>query len=163
MLRLAFALLLLAMPASAAQPDPSIIGAWRLVSFLTADATGKFKPVWQEPTGMIVYTADGHMAAQLYDAKRDKIGPLAIVSPLSKEQPTYRGLYTYFGSFTQDAAKHTLMHNVEGAMAPDWIGLKMDREYRFLTPDRLELRAKNDPSGKPAVGAALLVWERAKP
>jgi hypothetical protein len=149
------------MPASA-QTDPSIIGAWRLVSFLNADASGEFKPVWDQPTGMIVYTADGHMAAQLYDAKRPKVGPLSIVSPLSKDQPSYQGLYTYFGTFTQDAAKKTLMHNVEGAMAPDWIGLKMDRQYRFLTPDRLELKAANDPTGKPAPGASLLVWERAK-
>jgi hypothetical protein len=161
MLRLVFALLLLAMPANA-QTEPSLIGAWRLVSFLTADASGEFKPVWDEPAGMIVYTADGHMSAQLYDANRAKIGPQSYVSPLSKDQPSYHGLYTYFGAYTQDAANHTLMHNVEGAMAPDWIGLKMDRQYRFLSADRLELKAANDPTGKPAPGASLLVWERAK-
>jgi len=177
MFRIVFALLLLAAPASAqtvapqavaavatrTQMEPSIVGAWRLVSFLTADAAGVFKPVWEEPTGLIVYTADGQMAAQLYDAKRPKIGPLAIVSPLAAEQPSFRGLYTYFGTFTLDPAKQTVMHHVQGAMAPDWVGSTMEREYRFLTPDRLELRARNDPSGKPAVGASLLVWERSKP
>ena len=122
-----------------------------------------FKQVWDDhPAGLIVYTADGHMAAQLYDARRPKIGPLSIVTPLSPTQPSYTGLYTYFGTYTSDPAKHTVVHHVEAAMAPDWIGMAMDREYRFITPDRMELRARNDPSGKPAVGASVMVWERTK-
>ena len=162
MFRIVFALILLATSANA-KTEPSLVGSWRLVSFTTADANGVFKQVWDEhPAGLIVYTADGHMAAQLYDARRPKIGPLSIVTPLSPVQPNYAGLYTYFGTYTNDPAKHTVVHHVEAAMAPDWIGMAMDREYRFITPDRMELRARNDPSGKPAVGASIMVWERTR-
>ena len=163
MFRIILALVLMSSPV-VAKTNESIVGSWRLVSFLTADANGVFKEVWDDhPAGLIVYTADGHMAAQLYDARRPNIGPLAIVTPLAQTQPTFHGLYTYFGTYKVDPAKRTVAHHVEAAMAPDWIGMTMDREYRFLTPTRMELRARNDPSGKPAVGAAVMVWERTGP
>ncbi|MFN0180728.1 MAG: lipocalin-like domain-containing protein [Gemmatimonadales bacterium] len=76
MSRLVLALLFTLGPASAwAQLPPSLVGAWRLVSYTRADATGLDRPVWDDrPSGLIIYTADGHMAAQLYDARRPPLG-----------------------------------------------------------------------------------------
>jgi len=35
------------------------------------DAAGALRPYWgEQPTGLIIYTADGHVAAQLYDSRR---------------------------------------------------------------------------------------------
>jgi len=162
MLRLVLALLLISASAGA-QTNPSIVGTWRLVSFVAADSTGTYRPVWGDhPSGLIVYTADGHMAAQLYDPTRAKVGPMANASPLAPAQPSFAGLYTYFGTFVLDTVKHTVAHHVEGAMAPDWVGATLVREYRFLTPNRIELRVLTDPSGRPAAGQSILVWERTR-
>ena len=160
MIRFIFALLLISASAGA-QSQPSVVGTWRLVSYVAADSTGEYRPVWGDhPAGLIVYTADGHMAAQLYDPTRARLGPLSNASPLAATQPSFVGLYTYFGTFDLDTVKQTVSHHVEGAMAPDWVGATLVREYRFLTPDRIELRVLTDATGKPAAGESILVWER---
>jgi Lipocalin-like domain len=162
MLRLVLALFLISASAGA-QTSPAIVGTWRLVSFVAADASGKLRPVWGDhPSGLIVYTADGHMAAQLYDPARARLGPIANASPLDPTQPSFAGLYTYFGTFALDTVKKTVTHKVEGAMASDWVGGSLVRGYRFLTPDRIELSVITDSSGAPAAGQSILVWERVR-
>ena len=132
-----------------AHSDPSIVGTWRLVSFVARDSNGTYRPVWGDhPSGLIVYTADGRMAAQLYDPARARVGPLASVSPLSSSQPTYVGLYTYFGTYVVDTVARTVSHHVEGAMAPDWVGGTLVRGYRFLGANSIELRVLTDAAGK---------------
>jgi hypothetical protein len=127
--------------APAQAPDP-IIGTWRLVSFLSQDSTGQQRPVWGEhPTGLIIYTSDGHVSAQLYDPRRPRVGEIANAIPSAAAQASYGGLYTYFGTFSVDVSAHTVSHHVEGAMAPDWVGSTLIRAYRFLGPDRIELRS----------------------
>ena len=160
MIRFIFALLLTSASAGA-QSQPSVVGTWRLVSYVAADSTGEYRPVWGDhPAGLIVYTADGHMAAQLYDPTRARLGPLSNASPLAATQPSFSGLYTYFGTFVLDTIKQTVSHQVEGAMSPDWIGATLVRGYRFVTPDRIELRTLADPTGKTATVVSTLVWER---
>ena len=160
MIKFIFALLLISASAGA-QSQPSVVGTWRLVSYVAADSTGEYRPVWGDhPAGLIVYTADGHMTAQLYDPTRARLGPLSNASPLAATQPSFSGLYTYFGTFVLDTIKQTVSHHVEGAMSPDWIGATLVRGYRFLTPDRIELRTLADPTGRTATVVSTLVWER---
>ncbi len=43
-----------------------VIGAWRLVSFTAIDVNGAIAhPLGTEARGMLIYTADGHVSAQL--------------------------------------------------------------------------------------------------
>src|SRR4051794_10227762 len=101
------------------QAPDSVIGTWRLVSFVIPDSKGPPRVVWGEhPTGLIIYTADGHVSAQLYDPRRPRLGEIANATPLTPAQPAYGGLYTYFGTFSVDVSAHRVSHHVEGAMAP---------------------------------------------
>ncbi|MBK8247119.1 MAG: lipocalin-like domain-containing protein [Gemmatimonadetes bacterium] len=44
------------------------------MSMASPDSSGRQRPAWDEqPSGRIMYTADGHMAAQLYDTRRAKV------------------------------------------------------------------------------------------
>jgi hypothetical protein len=149
--------------AVSAQPADPIVGTWRLVSFSSADSTGQHRPVWGDhPTGLIIYTSDGHVSAQLYDPRRPRVGEIANAPPSAAEQGRYGGLYTYFGTYTLDADAHTVSHHVEGAMAPDWVGSTLVRGYRFLGPDRVELRVITDAAGRRRDNGSLLVWERVR-
>ena len=151
---------LLTTTATAQTPDV-MVGTWRLVSFVSPDSTGQQRPVWGEhPTGLIVYTADGHVSAQLYDPRRPRAGEIAKETPSAPAQPGYSGLYTYFGTFSVDTKARTVSHHVEGAMAPDWIGRTLVRAYRFIGPDRLELRVITDAAGRTRDDGSILVWER---
>lgn len=142
-----------------AQSSPGLVGAWRLESMVVRDANGTTTPYWGDrPTGLIVYTADGHMAAQVYDTRRPRLGvPWESAGP-EAARTAFVGLSTYFGTYAVDAAAQTVTHTVEGAMVPDWVGTKLVRRYRFLTPDRVELGVVPDAQ-LPGTGL-VLVWQR---
>lgn len=144
-----------------AQSSPSLVGTWRLVSYIRSDSAGAVQPYWDDrPSGLIVYTADGHVAAQLYDSRRPRVGhPWEHATP-EAARTAFVGLVTYFGTYALDPATGTVTHSVEGAMAPDWIGSKLVRAYRFIGPNQVELRVTGDARGQRVANGAVLVWER---
>jgi len=142
-----------------AQSSAELVGAWRLESMYVRDANGKTTPYWgASPTGLIVYTADGHMAAQVYDTRRPRLGVPWESAGAEAARTAFVGLSTYFGTYSIDASAQTVTHTVEGAMVQDWIGTKLVRRYRFLTPDRVELSVVPDAQ-LPSTGL-VLVWQR---
>jgi hypothetical protein len=144
-----------------AESTPNLVGTWRLVSVSLQDRTGARRPYWGErPSGLIVYTADGHVAAQVYDSRRPVLGvPWESASP-EAARTAFVGLSTYFGTYTVDPQAQTVTHTVEGAMVPDWIGSKLVRSYRFLDPDRVELGVV--PDAQVVASGLVLVWERVR-
>src|SRR5262249_30621018 len=136
---------------------------WRLVSMVNPDAGGGAKPYWDDrPLGLLVYTADGHVSAQLYDSRRAPLGARWGTVPGDAARAAYAGVITFFATYPIDVAAQTATRQVEGAMGPDWIGRNPLGAYRFRTPDRLELRTL--PSGDGARGptGTVLVWERVR-
>jgi hypothetical protein len=141
----------------------SIVGTWRLVSFLAVDGQGA-APYWDAAaTGLIIYTADGYVAAQLYDARRPRLGKEWEQADPSTARTLFAGLATYYGRYTVDTEASTVTHLVEGAMSPDWVGSRLVRSYRFLGPDRIELGILTNAEGQPATNRMVLVWERVGP
>ena len=156
-------ILFLAAPAAAtAQGASAFIGDWKLISFIQPDSTGGQHNQWgPAPLGIIHYSSSGMMAAQLYDERRK---PLTVpnfqdVSP-AEAHDAFVGLASYFGTFAVDTVAETVAHTVQGAMAPDWIGRKLVRGYRFLSANRIELRVITGTDGKPTKWGQVLVWER---
>ncbi len=80
----------------------AVLGAWELVSFVARDGTtGEDRhPLGTAPRGLIIYTADGHMSAQL--AESDMSDYIA-----------------YGGRFSVNEETSTLHHEVTISMAPD--------------------------------------------
>ena len=147
----------------AAQSPPTVVGAWRLVSFAESDASGRTRLYWDDKaSGLIIYTADGLMTAQLYDARRPRLGVRWELADADAARVAYVGLISYFGTYAVDEASSTITHTVQGAMVPDWIGTKLIRGYRFLSPDRMELRVLTDAGGQRAARGSVLVWERVR-
>ncbi|WP_411281529.1 lipocalin-like domain-containing protein [Gemmatimonas sp.] len=162
-----FCLLLLAcIPVDAEAQDASaFVGDWRLVSVLQPDSAGRTRPFWgPKPLGMIRYSANGVMAAQLYDERRPGlgVGNWGDVSP-EAARTALVGLASYYGTFTVDTVRRTIAHRVEGAMAPEWIGRTLVRGYRFLPGDCVELRVITGADGTPTTTGQVLVWERIPP
>jgi lipocalin-like protein len=145
------------------QQVSDLVGTWRLVSMDRPDSSGRRQPYWDErPIGLIIYTADGHVAAQLYDSRRPRLGVRWEIAPADAAQSAYAGLITYFGTYRVDRTSRTVTHTVEGAMSPDWIGNKLVRAYRFLGPDRVELRVITTGEGQPVANGPALIWERVR-
>jgi hypothetical protein len=141
-----------------------LVGQWELTTFVIPDSDGVTHPWWDDkPAGFIVYTADGFMSAQLYDTRRAAIGVRWDSASAEAARTHFAGLTTYYGTYVLDTLAHTVTHSVEGAMAPDWVGRKLVRSYRFITPNEVELRVITDANGRPTSIGPILVWRRADP
>lgn len=80
----------------------AVLGAWELVSFVARDAGADEDrhPLGLAPLGLILYTGDGHMSAQLADA--DMLGYIS-----------------YGGRFSVDEESSTLRHDVTMSLMPE--------------------------------------------
>jgi len=141
------------MKSDSPQSTASFIGTWRLVSYLVIELSGRTYPYWDDhPIGRLVYTADGHMSAQVYDARRSPLGVDPESASAESVRPLYVGSAAYFGTYSVDTATHRVTHVVEGSWLPDWIGRHLERSYRFVGDDQLEL----------SVPGFALLWQRVR-
>jgi hypothetical protein len=106
-----------------------LVGAWHLASITGSDG----KPVSMLPTGMLIYTRDGHMSVQLMYPKAD--------SALSN-QYVQAGYEASFGSYDVDEARHMLTHHVQGSITRELlVGKDLPRSYQFTTDGHLMIRS----------------------
>ena len=107
-----------------------LIGAWRLASMAGPD--GKPLPTGV-PTGILIYTRDGHMSVQLMYPK----------SPANQSnQYVLDGYEASFGSYEVDEVKHVLTHHVQGSITRDsLVGKDLRRVYQFTADGKLIIRS----------------------
>jgi hypothetical protein len=116
------------------QPAPGsdkekFIGAWHLATITGPDG----KPVSTTPTGMLIYTREGHMSVQLMYPKSE--------NALSN-QYVQAGYEASFGSYDLDEARHIVTHHVQGSITRDLlVGKGLPRIYQFTTDGRLIIRS----------------------
>ena len=119
----------------AAEPDSArekLIGAWHLVHIDAPGPDGKPMDIPQ-PTGMLIYTRDGHMSVQLMYPKS--------ASALSNKY-VLKGYEASFGSYELDEAKHMVTHHVQGSNTRDLlVGKDLPRVYQFTDEGRLIIKS----------------------
>jgi hypothetical protein len=107
-----------------------LIGAWHLTSMSGPDGKPMTSGV---PTGMLIYTRDGHMSVQLMYPKS--------AAALSNEY-VQNGYEASFGSYDVNDATHTVTHHVRGSNTGDrLVGKDLPRVYRFTPDGRLLIRS----------------------
>lgn len=123
----------------------AILGGWELSSFSSRDtATGAVShPLGRHPRGLILYTADGYMSAQL-TAGTDSTLPAG----------TY---IAYGGRFRVDEETATVHHEVSVSMLPELLASPQLRQAA-VAGDRLTLSATTTNNG--ATTHNTLVWVR---
>jgi hypothetical protein len=100
-----------------------LVGAWRLVKIESPGTDGKTL-LDPQPTGMLIYTKDGHMSVQL-------MYPGKTISNEYVEQ----GYEASFGSYDVDEARHLVTHHVQGSITRNQlVGKDLPRRFEF-TPD----------------------------
>lgn len=139
------------------------VGMWKLIaSEFRKDSGEVYFPLGRKATGLLIYGADGTVAAQLMRADRPHFpdGDLAR-SSAEDIRRTLIGYTAYFGTFSIDANRRTITRHVLGSLYPDWIGSQQLRHFEFNS-ERLTL--KTPPmriSGQTHSG--VLEWERGAP
>lgn len=142
-----------------------LIGAWKLVSYqeIPVDGSDPFEPLGHEPRGIIIYSPDGYMSAQLAKPNRPNFesGDWFAGTPedYEKEASSY---IAYTGPFHVDEEKHTLNHSMFISLFPDWTGQTQPRRVK-LEGDVLHLGTVSPIQSSGKTVNSVLVWHRAEP
>ena len=122
----------------------AVLGGWELVSFVARNvATGDDRhPLGTTPRGLILYTADGHMSAQLADADMG-------------------GYISYGGRFSVDEETSTLRHDVIVSMMPELLAQPQFRDA-VIDGDVLTLSATGTDDANVTTHSRLQ-WKRSSP
>jgi hypothetical protein len=142
-----------------------LVGAWRLVSYVEKDVeTGvEDSPMGEKPEGIIMYTPDGYVSAQLCTSGRHNFADGDQYRGTPAEYVDAASSYmAYSGPFYLDEAKHLLQHEMNISLFPNWKG---QRQIRIFALDDNVLHLGTDKPMKFAGGtkSAALIWHRATP
>jgi hypothetical protein len=141
------------------------VGTWRAcgTDYRAKDGTITQSTVTDNPTdashpGRIVYTADGTVIVLTTPANRRKFGGQFASGDLSSAPVEQRaeaanGVIAYAGHYEVDGER--VLHLVEIAFLPDWVGTTNVRVYRF-EGRRLILSTPPDAQG----GVRRIHWQR---
>jgi hypothetical protein len=142
----------------------TLIGAWRLVSSVETDIkTGAVDlPLGDKPEGLILYTPDGYMSAQLSAADRPYFESGDMYQGKPEEYVAAgRSYLAYSGPYYVDEANRTVEHEMFVSLFPNWKG---QRQLRIVKLDENELHLSPD---RPlmfngGLKMATIIWKRAK-
>ena len=146
----------LAPVASAAGPPCGLdlAGTWQLVSIVrqAPDGTKDDAPFGKHPTGLLIYSADGHTSVIIsYDNRKRLSSDDRLAASVEEKATAFDTSFGYAGRFTCAGGK--VVHHVTVASVPNWVGTDMVRVIRSVD-DRLTL------STPPLlVGGAASTWE----
>jgi hypothetical protein len=140
-----------------------LIGAWKLISYEEhpVDGSAPFKPMGENPKGIIMYTPDGYMSAQLMRPDRRPFASgdwfKGTLDEYQEEASTY---IAYSGPFHVDEEKRTLTHSMFVSLFPNWIGQTQPRVVG-IEGDILHLSTETPIQSGGRTVMSRLEWKRA--
>ena len=135
-----------------------LVGAWRLVSYELRYADGPtVYPLGREPSGYLVYSADGHMCGAMMSGDRPRFAGDNFQKGSAEDQAaTARTYVSYCGPY--EVLGEKVVHHVEVSLFPNWVGTAQERDVE-LAGDRLTLSAPIASRGRQ--GRVEVRWRRA--
>jgi hypothetical protein len=132
-----------------------LIGAWHLESWSLVYDDGREPeyPLAQDAQGLIMYTADGHVAATLMKARRPAAAPTSEV----EKAAAYAESFAYAGRY--EVVDGTVFHTIEIATNPALVGFRSTRHIK-LDGNLLTLSGPDFVPG--ASRTQRIVWRRAQ-
>jgi hypothetical protein len=111
-------------------------------------------PYGREAIGYIIYTADGRMSAALMSDDRAPFGTeFGRGDGHEAKAAAFESYLSYAGRYEFPGDR--VIHYVEVALIPDWVGTTLMRLARF-EGDRLILSTEPDARGR----VTVITWER---
>jgi hypothetical protein len=138
------------------------VGTWVLVAAKNRmkDGSERFYPeLGPNGKGYLMYTADGHMCAQLMNPDRPNWKDFN--NPTDAEKiSAIDGFAAYCGRYEIDEARAIMMHLPELAWSPNFIGTKQPRPYTFRGD---EVTFAGKVSDEPEVEGYQITWRKVGP
>jgi len=142
-----------------------LIGAWRLVSYTETPVGGSAKrfPLGEDAQGIITYTPDGYMSAQLMKRARRPFASGDWYRGTPEEFAEEGGRYlAYSRPFDVDEQQQSLTHSMIVALYPGWVGHVQARVVKAIDGKRLHLTTADPTLSGGAQVLADLIWQRAE-
>ena len=140
-----------------------IVGSWELVEYSTTSDTGTVgHPLGPDARGLIIYSADGFMSAQIMRPGRTPYRSANVHRGETSERGEAAGGYlAYSGPYHVDETNSAVWHEMAVSLYPNWIGDNQKRHVRF-DGDRMTL--SSDPLVfRTTTLLPALVWRRTAP
>lgn len=138
-----------------------IVGTWTIVSQVQTRPDGSMHhPAGMNPKGVNVFTADGQFVVLFMrdDLPKVAAGDRAKATP-QEAQAIVGGSIGYFGTYTVDEPKKTIVYRILGTTFPNQLGGSATRVITQLTADELKYRNPGATSG----GSIEVSFKRANP
>jgi len=138
------------------------LGAWELVTTeqrLTDGSKRPYRQAGPNGKGYLIYTADGHMCAELMNPDRPVWKDRRNPSDAEKAS-AIDGLVAYCGRYEIDETNKVIYHYPEVAWSPNYVGTKQARPYKF-NGDLLTFSGK--VVDEPGVESYSITWGKATP
>ena len=132
-----------------------LVGTWKLLSYETNEEAGKRGKPYGDAVGRLEYDANGNMSGQVMRPGRAHVH--RGEGNAQQVRGAYIGYIAYFGTYEVASDGTSVVHHVEGALNPAWVGGQQVRKMRF-DGECLILTADVHKSGD--VVTHTLTWER---
>jgi hypothetical protein len=139
-----------------------LIGAWKLVSYIAkpVDGSEQYYPMSEKPMGIIMYTPDGFMSAQLMHPQRNNFASGDWFNGTDAEYKQEATTYiAYTGPFHVDEEKQALAHSMFISLFPNWIGQTQPRVVK-IEGDLLHLSTASPIVSGGKMVNSFLTWKR---
>jgi len=106
-----------------------LIGNWTLVSYVTENPDGSRGKPYADAIGRLSYDEHGNMAGQVMRPGRADVAPGEWGA--QQVRSAYAGYIAYFGTYELNESEDIVVHHVQGALNPGWVGGTQTRRVRF--------------------------------
>jgi hypothetical protein len=136
-----------------------LAGVWNLVSLCAQDPSGETGyPFGRHAQGRLIYEPNGRMAVQLMDPNRPRFtSDDPMVSSKAEVRAAFGGYTAYYGTYFVNPDEQTIVHHIEAALLPNWVGTDQPRQFEF---DGKYLTLKGPLLLGGVQRVVSLVWER---
>lgn len=138
----------------------SLLGTWRLISYKVEFSDGSVADLYgSSPLGVISYDATGHMSVHLVKADLPKCGTIdRRKCPDMQARMAFDNYVGYWGRYEVKPSESMVLHYVQGASWPDFIGTSQTR-FIEISNKRLTITTPRRKIGG-VENVGVLVWER---
>lgn len=140
----------------------AILGTWELVSYIAEDNHGGpvTYPLGADALGLIMYTGDGYMSAQIMRPDRPAFDSSeSDGGTLEQAAAAAAGYLAYSGPFEVEESTGVVHHEVRVSLLPNWLNGAQLRHAK-LDGDHLTLSAITESTAGRKI-ISTLVWKRA--
>lgn len=153
-------------PENAALTTNPLLGTWHLARWDITYDDGRpaTLPYGEDATGLILYTADGHMSACIGRAGRPPLSSASVRSaPESEQRAAFESWFQYAGPYRlkqRDDGALQVVHTVTHALNPNFVGTQQVRDVHIDADGSLTLSASDQVPGTTVGRHHRLRWRR---